>query len=156
MDAIHTHFVMLIGKLMISFLPTHPVFLSAFASKGIYFGQNFHFFFPSSNKNMPISPLFFLQTPVKISMVSLKWREAPKVFPFLTQNCTKKGPNGAQRRQIFTILHEIVQKKLKLTVEKKNREEIHQKQEKYSSITETLTAYHYFSPTEFLPCIFPS
>ena len=30
-DAIHTHFVTLIGKWKISFLPTHPVFLSAFS-----------------------------------------------------------------------------------------------------------------------------
>ena len=28
-DAIHTHFVMLFGKWTISFLPIHPVFLSA-------------------------------------------------------------------------------------------------------------------------------
>ena len=33
-DAIHTHFVTLIGKWTISFLPTHPVFLSSIARDG--------------------------------------------------------------------------------------------------------------------------
>ena len=39
-DAIHTHFVTLIGKWSISFLPIHPVFLSAFSkdvTKLLYF-----------------------------------------------------------------------------------------------------------------------
>ena len=41
-DAIHTHFVTLIGKWMISFLPTHPVFLSAIyrdVTKLLYFNS---------------------------------------------------------------------------------------------------------------------
>ena len=53
------------------------------------------------------------------------------MFPFLAQNCAEKAANGAKRRNIFTILHEIVQKELKLTIERENREEIHQKQGKY-------------------------
>ena len=41
-----------------------------------------------------------------------------------------------------------------MTIERENREEIHQKQGKYPWITGTLTVYHYFSSTEFLPCFF--
>ena len=52
-----------------------------------------------------------------------------KNFPFLLkQNCAKKAANCAKRHNRFTILHEIVQKKLKLTIERENREDIHQKQ----------------------------
>ena len=54
---------------------------------------------------------------------------------FLIQNCTKIAANGAKRRKIFTILPEIVRKKLKSTIERENRNEIHQIQGKYPSIT---------------------
>ena len=79
---------------------------------------------------MPISSLFLLPKLVKIFMASFKRREATKIFPFLSQICAEKAPNGAKRRKFFTILNEIVQKKLKLTIERENSEEIHQKQGK--------------------------
>ena len=64
-------------------------------------------------------------------MAPYKWREAPKNFPFVTQNCARKAADGAKRQNFFAILHEIVQKKLKLTIKRENREEIHQKHGKY-------------------------
>ena len=64
-------------------------------------------------------------------MTSIKWLDEPKIFPFLTQHCAERAANGAKRRKFFTIFHEIVQKKLKLTIKRENREEIHQNQGKY-------------------------
>ena len=89
-------------------------------------------------------------------MAYSKRRVAPKISPFLSRNCAKKAPSGAKCRKIITILNEIVQKKLKLTIKRKNREEIHQKQGIYLWITGMLTDYHYSSLTEFLPCSFAS
>ena len=53
-------------------------------------------FSPSSNKNMTISSQFFLANIGKNLMASLKWREGPEIFQYLTQNCTKKAENGAK------------------------------------------------------------
>ena len=90
---------------------------------------------PASNKNMPIFSCFFLPTPVQIFMASFKWRKAPEIFHHFAWNSAKK---------------------LKLTIEKENRGKIHQKREKYPWITGTLKVCHYFTPTKFLPCFFPS
>ena len=99
--------------------------------KGKYFGQKFQFFPPPQTKTCQFLPCFILPTPVNIYLARFKWREAPKFFSISNKNCTKKAADGAKRRKFFTILHEIVQKKLKLTITRENREEIHQNQGKY-------------------------
>ena len=52
-------------------------------------------------------------------------------FSICNTKLRKKAADCAKRRKFFIILHEIVQNKLKLTIEKENREEIHQNQGKY-------------------------
>ena len=74
---------------------------------------------------MPISSLFFLAD------TSKNLHGTFQILQFLTQSCVKKAADGAKCQKFFTILHEIVQKKLKLTITRENREEIHQNQEKY-------------------------
>ena len=53
-------------------------------------------------------------------MTAFKWREAPEIFPFPTQNCAKKL-QMARNAEI----------ELKFTTKRENREEIHKKQGKY-------------------------
>ena len=105
-------------------------------------------FFPLLKKNMPIFPCFFTTTSVKIFMASFKWRKAPESFPF--------APNGAKPWKTFSLLDEIVWKKVEINKWKVNREDTNQNKVKYPWITGALTVYHYLSPTEFLPCFFPS
>ena len=98
-----------------------------FYLKGKYFCQNFQFFPPPQTKTCQFLLCFFSPTLVKIFIAFLKWRKAPKNFPFLTQNCMKRAANGAKRRKMLTVFPEIVQKKLKLRIERENKEEIYQK-----------------------------
>ena len=102
------------------------------------------FNFPSpQTKTCQFLPCFFLPKPRKIFMAYLK-------FLHFWHKIARKAANGARRRKYFTTLHVILQKKLKLTIKRKNREEIYQKQGKYLWITGKLTDY------QFLPCFFPS
>ena len=122
--------------------------------QGLIFWPKVPIFSLSSIKNMPISSLLFLTNTgknlhgiflngakrrnvvisnTKLRVISCKWRKGTKTFYYFAWNCAKK---------------------LKLTITRENREEIYQNQAKYLWITGTLTDYHYFSPTEFLPRFF--
>ena len=86
-------------------------------------------------------------------MASFKWRKALEISPFLTQN-RKKLQMTRSAKICSLICMRLCKKSRNLQFKEKVGKKFMKKQGKYLWITETLTVYHYFSPTEFFSLCF--
>ena len=62
-----------------------------FWDKGTYFGQNFQFFPPPRTNTCQFLPCFVTPTSLKIFMVSIKWRDASKIFSISNTKLREKS-----------------------------------------------------------------